>query len=323
MVNSREAIRKAAEVLGEAEAVAVTCHVGPDGDALGSALGFALAARKAGKQAWVSFGEPFAISDKYRFLPLDSLVPPGDLPADAPVLVAFDTGSLDRLGGLSEAAKAAGCLIVVDHHVSNQGFGDIDIIDPQAAASAQLAFYLIQELGWPLDAEVATCLLVGVVTDTGRFQYSNARPEVFRVAAALVEAGARPELIGQNVYEKMPFGYLKVAAAVLGRSVLEPDRAFVWSVLLASDLEAADIAVEDSEPLIDALRVAREAEVAALAKEVGDGQVRVSLRSRGLVDVEMIATHLGGGGHHNAAGFTFEGSAAQAIDEVRTRLPGE
>lgn len=316
----REAIRRAAEVLAGAEELAVTCHVGPDGDALGSALALAEAARGAGKRAVVSFGEPFSVPEKFAFLPTGSLVPPGEFPEEPPVLVAFDVGSADRLGELAKSASRAGTVVVVDHHASNQGFGDVDVIDPRAAASAQLAYQLIEELGWPLTAEVATCLLAGLVTDTGRFQYSNATPEALRVAAALVEAGARPEVIGQSVYENVPFGYLKVAAAVLGRSVLEPDRALVWSILWRRDLREAGIGREETDPLIDDLRIAREAEVAVLAKEQEDGTTRVSLRSRGSVDVGSIAVELGGGGHHNASGFTHAGDPESAVREVRARL---
>ncbi|MGH8935353.1 MAG: DHH family phosphoesterase [Acidimicrobiia bacterium] len=315
-----EAIQRAAEMLRTAGTVAVACHVGPDGDALGSALGLALSARRAGKQAVASFGSPFGVSDNYRFLPLEVLVPPSQFPAEPEVLVAFDVAAPERLGELAKAAKAAGCLIIIDHHISNKGFGDIDVIDPEAAASAQLAYYLIRTLDWPLDAEVATCLLTGLVTDTGRFQYSNATPEALRVAAALVEAGARPEVIGQSVYERVPFGFLHVEAAVLERSVLEPELAFVWSVLRIADLERAGIGLEETESLIDALRVAREAQVAGLVKELSGGEVKVSLRSRGAVDVEAIASSLGGGGHHNASGFTYRGSADEAIAEVRVRL---
>ncbi len=315
-------IDRAVEILRSARQVASTCHVGPDGDALGSALALARAAHQAGKEACASFGEPFHLSERYGFLPLDVLVPPSEFPDAPEVVVAFDAGSLDRLGELGGPAKEAETLIVVDHHISNRGFGDVDIIDPEAAASAELALRLIKELGWPLDPATATCLLMGLVTDTGRFQYSNTTPATLRAAATLVEAGARPELIGQQVYESVPFAYLAVEAAVLGGAALEPDRSLVWSVLRTGDLERAGLGMEDTEPLIDALRVAREAEVTALAKELSDGTVKVSLRSRGGVDVEAIASELGGGGHHNASGFTFKGSPEEAIAAVRARLSG-
>ncbi len=313
-------LEKAAAAIAEASSLVVTCHIGPDGDALGSALALALAARNAGKEAVATFGGPFVVPDHFGFLDLSPLVRRGEAPSAPEVLVSFDSGSLDRLGEVQELAEAAGCVVVIDHHASNTGFGDVNVVDPTAGASAQLGYYLLQELEWPITASIATALHVGLVTDTGRFQYSNTSPEVLRVGAALVAAGARPEVIGQHVYESVPFGYLQVAGLVLGRSVLEPELRFVWSVLRAADLVEHGIGIEDTDGLIDAVRVAREADVAALAKEQDDGGTKVSLRSRGRVDVAAIAVSLGGGGHHNAAGFSYPGQPEAAIAEVRALL---
>lgn len=313
-------MQRAAEVIARASIVAVTCHINPDGDALGSALGFVAAARNAGRDAVVSFGSPFVVGGSYRFLPLAMLVPPNEFPNEPDVMVTFDVAAADRLGELEAAATRAGEVIVVDHHASNPGFGTVNLIDPAAAASAQLAYRLIRELGWPIDQVVATCLLTGLVTDTGRFQYGNTSAETLRAAADMVEAGARPELIGRHVYEEAPFGFLGVQAAVLGRAVLEKDRSMVWSVLHASDLERHQIGIEDTDPLIDAVRVAQEAEVAVLLKDV-DGSVKASLRSRGLIDVGTVAVALGGGGHHNASGFTHPGPTQATIEAIRRLLP--
>ena len=320
MTNLETELRRSADAIARAAGLAVTCHINPDGDALGSALGFVVAARNAGRDAAVSFGSPFVVGESYRFLPLTLLIPPAEFPAEPDVMVTFDVASADRLGELEAAAARAGELIVVDHHASNPGFGTINLIDPSAAASAQLAYRLILELGWPIDEVVATCLLTGLVTDTGRFQYGNTSAETLRAAADMVEAGARPEQIGRHVYEESPFGFLGVQAAVLSRAVLEPDRSMVWSLLRASDLERHGVGIEDTDPLIDAIRVAQEAEVAVLLKEV-DGSVKASLRSRGLVDVGMVAVELGGGGHHNASGLSHPGPPEATIAAIRDLLP--
>ncbi len=314
------ALRRAAALLAGAPRIAVACHVGPDGDAVGSLLGLAIAARNAGKEVAASYGRPFGLADVYRFLPVDLLVPPERFPSQPELMVSLDAASLDRLGELAAAAGRAGELIVVDHHASNAGFGTVDLIDPGAAATAQLVHDLVLEAGWPVDAEVATCLYVGLVSDTGRFQYSNTTPGVLRLAAALVEAGARPEVVGRHLYGEAPFAYLTLEGDVLTRAVLEPDRRLVWSVLWQEDLETHGIGIEETDSLIDALRLAREAEVAALVKEQPDGSLKVSLRSRGEVNVGVVAAELGGGGHHNAAGFSHAGPLEVAIDQVRTRL---
>ena len=317
----QEEIRKAAEVIRGADALAISCHVSPDGDALGSALGLAHAARAAGKAAVVSFGTPFVVPPSLEFLDNEPLVRPSAFPAEPAVMVVFDVGSFDRLVELGSSAKRAGTLIVVDHHVTNEGFGDIQLIDGSVAASGQLAVYLLEELGWPIDERVATCLLTAIVTDTGRFQYSSTSPETLRVAARLVEAGARPELIGQQVYESVPFAYLKAASLVLGRAVLEEDLGLVWSWIGHQDLAASGARYEDMDGLIDDIRIAREAGVAALLKQVDKGW-KVSLRSRGDVDVGSIAVAGGGGGHHNASGFTSTSALEEVIESIRAQLRG-
>jgi phosphoesterase RecJ-like protein len=315
-----ELLDEAAAAVSDASEIALACHVGPDGDALGSMLGFGLAARRVGKNVVASFGTPFVVPDAYRFLDVDLLVPPSQVPPSPQVLVTFDAGSADRLGELGKVASNAGTVIVIDHHVTNSGFGHVNLIDPDAAATAELVVLLLDRLEWPIDEPIATALLTGLVTDTGRFQYSNTTPRTLRLAARMVEAGARPEIIGQHVYEETPFGYLHAAGAVLGRAELDAERRLVYSVLTRDDMSNAGIGYGDTDPLIDAVRTATESDVALLVKEVDGGRVKASLRSRGRVDVGAIALSLGGGGHHNAAGFTLEGSAEDAVQAVRSRL---
>ncbi|MBN2114554.1 MAG: DHH family phosphoesterase [Acidimicrobiia bacterium] len=310
----RRALRRAAEALAAAPRLALACHVSPDGDALGSLLGLARSAAAAGKPVVASFGSPFAFPAQFDFLDRSALVAPEEFPQAPQVMVALDVADPERLGELAVAAARADTLVVLDHHVTNPGFGHVAVVDPTAAATAEIVFHLIRRLGWPLDPDTAAALLAGVVSDTGRFQYSSTSPAVLRVAAGLVAAGARPDRIGQRLYEWRPFGYLQLAAAVLGRARLEDG--FLWSVLYSADTAAAGIGPEDLDALIDDLRVAREAEVTALIKEAGEGW-KVSLRSRGRVDVAAIAARHGGGGHHNAAGFNATGDLGSLVAAVR------
>lgn len=314
------ALQRAAEVIAGARSLAITCHVSPDGDGLGSALALAHAARRQGMEAVVSFGSPFVVPASLAFLDLAPLVPPDEFPITPDCLVLFDAGSADRLAELARNAAAARVVVVVDHHRSTTTeFGDVHVIDPDAAASAQLTVALLDALGWEIDPTVALCLLTGIVTDTGRFQYSATSGDVLRVAARLLDVGVRPEVIGQAVYESVPFPYLHLASRVLGRAVLEPDLGLVWSWVESADLGA--LGPGDLDRLIDDLRIAREAGVAALLKETPQGW-KVSLRSRGAVDVSRIATRHGGGGHHNAAGFTLGGPRHEVLEAVRAGLRG-
>jgi phosphoesterase RecJ-like protein len=218
------------------------------------------------------------------------------------------------------AAKAEN-LIVVDHHAQgSDGFGTLHIVDSGAAASAELAILVIEAAGWKVDDRIATCLLTGLVTDTGRFQYSNTSPTTLRLAAELVAAGARPEIIGQHIYEETPFGYLIAAGRVMARAQLVPEAGLVWSVMFLEDLKVAAIGLADTDPLIDLIRLPAEAGAALLLKEHAPGEFKGSLRSRGVADVGAVATALGGGGHRNAAGFTFHGTPEEAVAAVRALL---
>lgn len=313
-------LEEAVEAIRSADELTMACHIGPDGDALGSMMAFAMTASEHGKAVYPSFGEPFTLPDTYDFLDTSLLIPPTEVPSEPDVMVTFDAGSIERLGELRASAEKAKTLVVIDHHVTNTGFGRFNLIDAQSAATAQIVIDVLDALGWPIGAPAATALHTGIVTDTGRFQYSNTTPETMRAAARLIEAGARPEVIGRHVYEETPFGYLRTAGAVLSRAVLEEDRRLVWSVLTMKDLAESGIGLDDTDSLIDAVRTAQESDVAVLLKDLGPGRVKGSMRSRGRVDVGAIAMELGGGGHHNAAGFTFAGSVDEAIQAIRERL---
>jgi phosphoesterase RecJ-like protein len=311
---------EAVTAIGAASRLAMACHIGPDGDALGSMLGMAVAAVENGKEVFPSFGHPFTLPGTFDFLPTDMLVAPDKVPAEPEVMVTFDAGSADRLGDLRGPAERAGTLVVIDHHKTNDGFGHHNLIVADAAATAEIVIELLDALGWKIGPQTATALHVGLVTDTGRFQYANTTPKTLRAAARMVEAGARPEVIGQHVYEETPFGYLHAAGAVLSRAVLEADRRLVWSVLTVKDLNNSGIGLDDTDPLIDALRTAQESDVAVLLKDLGGGRIKGSMRSRGRVDVGAIAVSLGGGGHHNAAGFTASGSVDGVLSAIRDQL---
>ena len=313
-------LEAAAKAVAESEEIALACHVGPDGDALGSMIGFGLAARHAGKKVVASFGSPFSVPSNLAFLPTDLLLDPGDFPEAPGTMVVFDVGSADRLAELGSPAGKAGLLVVIDHHVTNEGFGDIALIDPEAAATGVLVADLLRALAWPLTPEIATCLLTALVTDTGRFQYSNTTPSTLRLAADLVAAGAKPAEISQNVYEEAPFGYLVAAGAALSRATLDVELSLVSTVVTEDDLSEAGVDWGDIDNLIDTLRLAQEADVAVLAKAHADHRVKVSLRSRGGTDVGALAVEMGGGGHRFASGFTYDGDASDALDEVRKRI---
>jgi phosphoesterase RecJ-like protein len=315
------ALDRAADAIAGAETVALACHVSPDGDALGSMLGLFHALRAAGRPVVASFPNPFVIGPHYRDFPgLDSLTAPNDFPAEPGVMVTFDCGSLGRLGDLEPSAKAAGELIVVDHHVSNDRYGSINVIDADAAASGVLVRRLIDRLGLPLDRDAALCLYAALVCDTGRFQYDTTTAEVFDLARELVSFDVPVSKLSRTLFEEHRFAYLQLLGEALARAELISDQRFVWTAVTNDMLVRHGVTIEEVEGLIDILRRTSEAEVTCVLKEEVDHTVRVSLRSLGEVDVRHIAEAHHGGGHRFAAGFTSTDDIATIVRSIRAAL---
>jgi len=317
------ALDRAAAAIRGANSVALACHVSPDGDALGSMLALRWALAAAGVHTVASFPEPFVVADHYRGLPgLDRLVPPADFPTEPELMVTFDCGSSARLGELERAAKGAGELIVIDHHLSNERYGTIDVVDPAAAASGVVVRRLLERLDLPLDREVATCLYVALVCDTGRFQYEATDASVFALAAELAAFDLPIATLSRQLFEEHSFAYLKLLAEALGRVEMRNECGLIWTAVTQDDLRRHGVAYDEVEGLIDVVRRAREAEVACVLKEAADGAWRVSLRSLGAVDVCRIAEEHGGGGHRFAAGFTSDETADAVIGSIAAAIAG-
>jgi bifunctional oligoribonuclease and PAP phosphatase NrnA len=315
------ALARAAVAINGAEYVALACHVNPDGDALGSMLGLLHVLRAAGRPCVASFSEPFGVAPHYRELPgLELLVPPAQFPEVPEVMVTFDSGAMHRLGDLTVAAKAASELVVLDHHVSNERYGSINVVVPDAAATAVVVHRLVAELGLPLTRDAAVCLFAALVCDTGRFQYETTTPAVFELAAELVSFGVPVARLSRTLFEEHRFAYLKLLGAALERAVLVPERSFVWTSVTQDDLARYGVTFEEVEGLIDVVRRTSEAEVAAVLKEGTDGLTRVSLRSLGAVDVCKIAQSQGGGGHRFAAGFSTDDPIPEVVARIQSLL---
>lgn len=316
-----EELDRAAKVISEAEVVALACHVVPDGDALGSMLALHHVLRLAGRRSVAGFAGPQVVGPHYRELPgLDLLADPADFPAEPDVMVTLDCGSLSRLGELVGAARAAKELVVIDHHISNTGFGSIDLNDPGAAASAVVVARLVERLGLPLNREAAVCLYAGLVCDTGRFQYDCTGVEAFELARHLVDFDVPIARLNRMLFEEHRLAYLRLVGDVLARAELVAGSRFIWAGITQADLTRHGVTIEETEGLIDVLRQAQEADVSCVLKEAADGSIRVSLRSLGAVDVSAIASSMGGGGHRFAAGFTAEGPIPAVVRRIQEAL---
>jgi phosphoesterase RecJ-like protein len=323
MTPVEQAMDDAASMIQRANRVALACHVHPDGDALGSMLALHHIARAAGLESVASWPEPFVVAPHYTYLPgLHLATKPLDFPAEPDVMITFDCGALDRLGELSAPAAVAaqrGALIVLDHHMTNDRYGSINVVDADAAATAVVVRRLANRLDWTLNRDAAICLYTGLVTDTGRFQYSNTTPDVFALAHELSLFDLPIADMTRQLFEQHRFTYLQLVATCLARAELDPELRFVATWVTEEDCRRFDVSLDETEGLIDLVRRTSEAEVCCVLKETRTG-IRVSLRAVSDTDVGGIARRFGGGGHRFAAGFVCSGTVAGALQDIRAAL---
>lgn len=314
--------------LTAARRVLLLAHVSPDADALGSALAIGLALHARGTQVVVSFGDdPFSVPPALRTLPGQDLIAPAtDVKGPFDVAVAFDAASASRLGILEQAARDATVFACLDHHASNPGMGDVDVIDPTVPATAVLALDLLDRLGLPLTTDVAAALYAGLSTDTGSFRYAGTDAATHLMAARLHEAGIRHDLIARSMYDDEAFAAVRLLGAAVARARLDSDAVrgsgVVWTTLSRAEREEAGVALDQVERVIDLLRISSEAEVAVVLKQDDEGLWRASVRSKGALDVGAAMTAIGGGGHRYAAGATLGQDLEAAWDQVRGALEG-
>jgi len=321
----KDLLERAATALEEASTVAIACHVNPDADALGATLGLSNFLRARAKQTTCSFpNEPYEPPRWLGMLPgNDALVPPGRFPKEPGVMVTCDVASIDRLGMLAHPASKAKTLIWIDHHVSNEGLGTIPLIDPHASSTCEIVWRLLKAMGGEISVDTATCLYAGLVTDTGRFQYEAVTPGTLRLGADLREFPFDHTRLVQALYEDNGLANLKLLGVALERIAVEDDADLVWTYLTQADLAGAGIHPSETDDLIDVVRTAREADVAAVVKQQRDGRFKVSVRSKGGHDVASVASVFGGGGHRLAAGYTSKHGLVDTVERLKAALRGE
>ncbi len=311
------------DVLRANDRFLVTSHENPDGDALGSLLAMHLALVELGKDSVMVLVGETPLPGEYGFLDVAGAGLLRAIPADQSdrVLVAVDCAQETRL--TDPRLLEAPIVVNIDHHHDNTRFGTVNIVADAASSTAELLADLFVEAELSLTPAIAEALYTGLVTDTGRFQYSNTTPRSLRLAADLVEAGAEPQRVFQSVYESMHFAKLKLLARALERASLHAGGGIVISYLLRDDFDEVGAVEPYSEGIIDVLRAVEGVELAALIREPprDSGPARkISLRSStDRVDVSAIARKSNGGGHRQAAGF----SSDLPLDEVISFIVAE
>ena len=308
--------QQTAQQISSAQRILIICHVSPDGDAIGSLLGLGLALQERGHDVAMACADP--VPDQYRHLPHWELItqqPSGRFD----LVVSLDCGDLERLGAPYDAQSLAGIPIVnIDHHITNVHFGTVNWVDPSAAATAQILIKLLRALDVPLNVDIATCLLNGIVTDTLGFRTSNTTPEVMRASVELMDAGASLARLTDQIFNHRPFSTIRVWSAALQELHLE-DR-IVWSEITQAMRQRISYADNGDAGLVNFLSTANEADIAVVFDELSDGQVNVSMRAVPGYNVSQVALVLGGGGHAQAAGCTIRGPLEVARLKVLSML---
>jgi bifunctional oligoribonuclease and PAP phosphatase NrnA len=309
-----------AELLRRTHFVMVS-HVKPDGDTLGAGLALGIALKRLGKR--VAYFQQDPVPRNLRFLPDAECVAreiPGDFPSDA-LWVFCDMSDYARAGEFLPKIERAN-MLDIDHHLGNSHFGALNYVIPTETSTGTTIMRLFREMGATIDKDIATCLLTTIMTDTGGFMHSNTTADTMELTAELMRAGADKEQITEEI-----FGNKRVAATrLLGRIIDEMcfahDGRYCYSFVDDAMLDQTGADGEDTEDIVNVLRSQEGVEVAALFKAY-DGEIRVSLRSSGRVNVQAAAARLGGGGHFRASGLTLHGKLADGFAAVDEALSAE
>jgi bifunctional oligoribonuclease and PAP phosphatase NrnA len=292
----------------------LTSHARPDGDAIGSALACCQILRALGKEAEVVLRD--GVPRIYKPLPFADTVIAAERvngKYEAAIILECDSIQRTRLQGLEDRF-----LISIDHHVSGRPFANVNWIDPKAVASAEMVYRLAREAGVRISPEIATCLYTAVLTDTGSFMFEGTNEHTFSLARELVLAGADPVVCARNVY----FGHSTAKMRLLGSALsnLHREGPLAWIWVTHEQMERAEAKEEDCEGLVNYALSIQDVEVAAFFRELPNGSFRVSLRSKGQLNVADVAIRFGGGGHKCASGCSLEGPLAAAVARVVAQL---
>jgi phosphoesterase RecJ-like protein len=300
-----KAIEAVVAAIRRGDSFVITSHVAQDGDNMSSQLALARILDKLGKRVDVVDRDP--VPERWRFLPTVERVRQAERVTEAAdFALVLDTTRIERTGLDFSAVRPPTVLVNIDHHQSNEHFGDINWVEPQLPASSYLVYLLAKRLGVEMDRTLATCLFTGIMTDTGYFHYSGTTQETFQVAADLIAHGAPHIELYRQVYDEKPLSEMRLMGhALADLRTMEQDR-IAWIEITPDTLARAQASFHDVGSVANSLTTIRGVDVGLTFEERGRARTLVEIRSRGRVDVGTIARELGGGGHHNASGCTLE-----------------
>jgi phosphoesterase RecJ-like protein len=308
-------IKEIIEAINEGSNFLITSHIRLDGDALGSELALFLLLQDLGKRV-VVYNQDIT-PEHYRFLPAAKNIvhEPGDV-EQYDVAFVLDCSELTRVGDQFAKIGKIKKLINIDHHISNGGFCEIKLIDAQASSTGELIFRLMSKMRVKITKDISTNLYAAILTDTGGFRYSNTNQEALRAAGALVEKGADPQWISENIYESDPPAKLKLLARAMETLSLDMKMKIGSLVVTRKMLQETGASMDHTDGFVDIPRAVQGIEISVLYTQLNNNCFKLSLRSKGKVNVEKIAAKFGGGGHINAAACRVEGD----IDSIKLKI---
>ena len=309
----------------KAQHILLASHSDPDGDAVSSLLALGLALNKLGKTTTLYNASP--IPAVYRFLPsVERIVSQIKNPKAYDIVLILDCGDLSRIGQASAMINQIPVIINIDHHISNTGFGCMQLIDAQACSTAEIIYRLITALEAPIDKAMATSIYTGILTDTGSFRFSNTNQAAFAISQKMTALGVEPYSVAKHVFGTYSLGRIKLLNLALDSLEISPNGKLSIMTITSSMFEYTKTQAEDVDGMINYARRIEDVKVAALIQEQKNGKSRsdsrrrfhVSLRSDGSVDVAAIAGDFGGGGHPSAAGFQVETTLIKLKSDIIT-----
>lgn len=304
-------LSEVAEQFEKADSVLLFPHVNMDGDTLGASIALCLALRQLGKKSYILIDEE--IPQFLDFLHTDCCTDEFDCIEKPDVCVCIDCGDPERFKNRKDKffeADVTGC---IDHHVTTEPFAKFNYVDPKAAATAEIIYDLIEELGAEIDAGMAEAIFTGITTDTGNFQYSSTTARTHEIAAELYELDVDYSKVSINLYQRNRVEKLRLQAKILSEMQMLADGKAALCFVTKKMLEDENAVMEDTEGVIDALRSIAGVELAGFVKELSDTSCKVSLRSKSYINVADISLKFNGGGHHRAAGFSLDNSVEEAV----------
>ncbi|BFH63820.1 MULTISPECIES: DHH family phosphoesterase [Paenibacillus] len=321
MQTYEQLLEQAKEFLQKHDDFLVVSHIQPDGDAVSSTVAVGWLLSCLGKKFTLINEGP--IPERMRFLLLsDRIVNMEQTPLDRTFkhVICVDCADFGRVGQTSRYFEEGAFILNIDHHPTNNRYGNVALIQPEAAATAEILYDLIHRFDFEWTTDIASAIYTGLLTDTGGFRYSNTSPKVMRIASELLGYGVNGPELSENLLEAMTLPQMKVLVKALNTLEMTPDGKICWVYVTPEHMQETGAANEDLEGIVNYPRNIHGVEVGILFKVIHDNAVKVSLRSAGKVDVAALAQSFGGGGHVRAAGCRVEGSLESIIEQVVERV---